>query len=1711
MSARTALTPRLIAGLLSLLMFGGVVGGLFVPGTARADSAPRDPADPTTPATVTADPLPTVQINGVAWAQLVVGNTVYVAGKFTSARPAGVPAGTAETPRKNLLAYDIRTGELITSFAPNLDVQALALAASPDGSRLYVGGDFTYADGQPRSKIAAYDTATGKLVANFRPAVSGTVRAIAATASTVYFGGEVTAVGSTGRNRLAAVSAADGALLPWAPQPGGGPIARPSQSVLAMVLAGPNQLVVAGRFYSLNGVKATGVGALDLTTGATRPFAINSMIANQGLDAAIWSLSSDGTSVFGSAYDFAGVGNMEGTFSAKADGGGINWFAPCRGDVYSTYAFRGAVYAAGHSHDCSSISAFPEQSPRYHQFATAMTTVATQQVVNTSTKFPETPSQVGQPAPSLLGWNPTLYGGNVTGQGQAGWSVTGNADYVVYGGEFPGVNGTDQQGLVRFAVRPVAPAAVAPRASVAFTPTVTMIPGAVRVAWTAVYDRDNENLTYRVYRDSEASAPVCEVVRPSVWWNLPVWACTDVGASAGSHRYLVTATDDAGNRLASSWTTATVGAANSSAVREYAALLARDGVGNHWPLGETAGSLGYDMTGQLDQRVNSGVAKSQAGAVFNDGNGAYSFNGTSNGYLSTTVPVAAPQTFSLEAWFQTTSAKGGKIAGFGNASSGSSSTADRHVFMDTTGKVHLAVRTPAGATATVSTTRALNDGQWHHVTGTMSHRGLSLYVDGALVGTRTDVTRAAQYNGYWRVGGDTVPVGAGANWFTGRVDEVAVYPVALSAEQVAGHVTAGRTGKAPNLRPAASFTATSSALTAYVDATASTDADGTVAGYAWNFGDGATGSGPNTAHSYAAAGTYVVSLTVTDDEGATGTVTRQVTVTPSAVGVGSVAADSFGRTVPAGWGQAERGGPWTVTGNMANASVTSGTGRFTTGAGQALSALLGEVSRTDVALQTAVVVPELPTGGGTYLSLAAQRVGTSDYRAKLWFRSTGEVQVMLVRIVNGAETILGGYVLPGGYKAGDSLTVRFETSGAFPTTLKVKAWATAATEPAEWALTRTDDTAALQRPGGVFIYQYTSASATTATVVRFDDLRAEPAGTVVNRAPTAAFTDSVSGLALTVDGAGSSDADGTVAAHAWDFGDSTTGTGPKASHTYATAGTYTVRLTVTDDDGATGTVTRQVTVTPPPAGVGSVALDTFGRELASGWGTAERGGPWTSGGSGTTSVTGGAGVLTATAGRNASTRLGAVNRTDVALQASVVLPALPTGGGTYLSLATQRVGTSDYRVKLWFRSTGEVQVALERMVDGAETILGDYVLPGGYKAGDSLTVRFETSGSSPTTLKVKTWATGTAEPAQWSLTRTDDTAALQRPGGLFLYQYTSGSATTATNVRIDDLQAEPAGTVLAPAPPPNQAPTASFTDSVSGLALTVDGAGSTDADGTVAAHAWDFGDSTTGTGATTSHTYAAAGTYTVRLTVTDDDGATGTVARQVTVTEPAPAPEPVPQPTALAADAFGRSLTGGWGTADTGGAWTVRDIPADASVADGAGIFAGIKARTTTAQLAAVSAQDVAVQATFTLPRLSTGGGTYVSLGSQQVGTSDYRVKLWFRPTGEVQVMLARYVNNTETLLGGYVLPGGYVAGRALVVRFETSGTGTTTLKVKAWVAGRAEPIDWALVRTDATAALQRPGALFVQQYVSSSATESAVLRVDDLWAGRAGSAPATP
>ena len=121
---------------------------------------------------------------------------------------------------------------------------------------------------------------------------------------------------------------------------------------------------------------------------------------------------------------------------------------------------------------------------------------------------------------------------------------------------------------------------------------------------------------------------------------------------------------------------------------------------------------------------------------------AATFSGTSTGIAYTGKLISPPNTLSLEGWFKTNTLTGGKLFGFGDKQSSNSSTYDRQVYMDNTGKIVFGVTD--GSAATVSSTATYRNDAWHHVVATLSPTGMKLYVDGALVGQRATPTNGQQ-------------------------------------------------------------------------------------------------------------------------------------------------------------------------------------------------------------------------------------------------------------------------------------------------------------------------------------------------------------------------------------------------------------------------------------------------------------------------------------------------------------------------------------------------------------------------------------------------------------------------------------------------------------------------------------------------------------------------------------------------------------------------------------------------------------------------------------------------------------------------------------------------------------------------------------------------------------------------------------------------------
>ena len=168
-----------------------------------------NPPPPTGPVRFNDAPIAAYRVNGVGYATLITGNTIYLGGSFTTVYDTG---GATVASRANLAAFDKNTGVLIGAFRADTDGQVNALAIG--GGKVFVAGTFSSIKGVARNRVAAVSPVNGAVDPTFNPNANGTVLTIAAQkdGSTVYLGGEFTAVGGTSITRLVAVRGDTGAI-----------------------------------------------------------------------------------------------------------------------------------------------------------------------------------------------------------------------------------------------------------------------------------------------------------------------------------------------------------------------------------------------------------------------------------------------------------------------------------------------------------------------------------------------------------------------------------------------------------------------------------------------------------------------------------------------------------------------------------------------------------------------------------------------------------------------------------------------------------------------------------------------------------------------------------------------------------------------------------------------------------------------------------------------------------------------------------------------------------------------------------------------------------------------------------------------------------------------------------------------------------------------------------------------------------------------------------------------------------------------------------------------------------------------------------------------------------------------------------------------------------------------------------------------------------
>ncbi len=333
-----------------------------------------------------------------------------------------------------------------------------------------------------------------------------------------------------------------------------------------------------------------------------------------------------------------------------------------------------------------------------------------------------------------------------------------------------------------------------------------------------------------------------------------------------------------------------------------------------------------------------------------------------------------------------------------------------------------------------------------------------------------------------------------------------------------------------NQPPVAAFTSSCSSLTCAFTSTSS-DPDGTISSYNWNFGDGQNSNLQNPSHLYAAAGSYTVTLTVTDNANATNSVQHGVTVSQANQSPTAAFTSSCTNLTCNFTNQSSD-----PDGTIASSSWTFGDGQTSTASNP--SHIYGAAGSYTVTLTVT------DDRGGTNSVQHGVTVSQANQSPTAAFTSSCT-----------------------------NLTCNFTNQSSDPDgTIASSSWTFG-----------DGQTSTASNPSHI----YGAAGSYTVTLTVTDDrggTNSVQHGVTVsqaNQSPTAAFSSSCSGDACTFTNT-SSDPDGTIASSSWNFGDGQTSSAASPSHTYSASGTYTVQLTVTDDRGGTNAVSHTVTVNRPP-------------------------------------------------------------------------------------------------------------------------------------------------------------------------------------------------------------------------------------------------------------------------------------------------------------------------------------------------------------------------------------------------------------------------------------------------------------------------------------------------------------------------------------------------
>ncbi|MEX5718236.1 PKD domain-containing protein [Geodermatophilus maliterrae] len=783
------------------------------------------------------------------------------------------------------------------------------------------------------------------------------------------------------------------------------------------------------------------------------------------------------------------------------------------------------------------------------------------------------------------------------------------------------------------------------------------------------------------------------------------------------------------------------------------------------------------------------------------------------------------------------------------------------------------------------------------------------------------------------------------------------------------HADLAATPAAP-VAPVASFTTSTTSGRAPLPVQFTDTSTGTPTSWAWDLGDGTTATTRNPAHTYAAPGTYTVTLVATNATGSSTPATATVTVTaaPTASGVVTAGASTTAAGTTAGTEVAIPLPEGVTAGTVLVAQVTADGAPTMATVPSGWTALLtrplalGSGARL-FAYYRVVGDPATEPATATWTLSAAQRWGagmtafagadpTTPFDTPL--STAVDTTYAATRLtVPGLTTVTDGALLVGGIGL-DNLTAGVTAPSAW-----TEAWESTGGQVSEMASRQT----ATAGPTGDLTWTLSRATAAGGWVRA---LRPRPAP------PTASFTTSVTEGQAPLAVQFTDTSTGSPTSWAWDLGDGTTATTRDVAHTYTSPGTYTVSLTATNalGDSAPATATVTVTAPPPPRPAGiSVGASTTAVGMSAGTAVTvprparvaagdvlvaqvtANGAP-----SMATVPTGWTPVLTAPVAVHSGARVFAYSHV-------VADPAGEPASWTWQLSAAQKwnagmTAFSGVDTATPFDSPASTAVqtgytAAGLTVPGVTTTTAGALLVGGIGLDSSATA------VTPPTGMTEAWESSGAQVAELAH------RSLPQAGATGSATWTLGKGTSSGGW----LRAlRPASGPTAPPPGP-AAPTASFTTSVTGGQAPLAVQFTDTSTGSPTSWSWDLGDGTTATSQNPAHTFTSPGTYTVTLTAANAAGAGTPATTTITVTDTAPPPP-----------AGGAVTAGPSGTAVSLTAVPDVTVPRPAGVADGDVLIAQI----TTDNAPSIGSAPAGWTPVLSAP-VSIGGGARVFVYSHVV------------------------------------------------------------------------------------------------------------------------------